>query len=97
MQILTAKEFDEIKSKEVAPAILAEQPLALQEQKSEIIWRLFYSDNSENQYHSGNYFVEINGKREELKIENGIIETDNKIIKNLLIEQGFILMYEVRK
>lgn len=95
MQILTAKEFEN----KAAP-IKKEQPVFKKSEnkiESKIKWKLFYTDNPLDKYHSGKYLVEFNNDKIELKIEDGIVETDDKIVKEILIRQGFILIQEVKK
>jgi len=61
---------------------------------SERVYHLFHPDYSVTNPLGNKYYVELNGKEQELIMENGIVKTRKEKIKETLIKSGFVFMFE---
>lgn len=59
-----------------------------------ILYTLMYPENTKDSGHNGTYKVEADGIVHNLEIINGLIQTDNDKVKDILAKQGFIFIKE---
>lgn len=61
------------------------------------LYRLMYPDSIASRPYSGKYKVTVDNVEKELEIIEGVIQTRNPMIKDILMMKGFIFMYETQE
>ncbi len=97
MGVLTHDEYEDIQEEKniTAKPESEHKPLSgFTFSKNKIEYHLFHPDNTSFERINKKYNVQIEGKKFELDIIDGVIVTDDINIKSHLMEEGFIYLYE---